>query len=963
MSRRVRARATAVATVASIAILTAGAAAASAAPAAPAPLHPVIVKLKAQASLSGVSGARPARLREVIRRRRARADVDYASFASQLAAWRATGSVSRSTPFWIFNGFAVTATQSVIDTLAANPRVASVTPDTSSIVPSASPEPNILAIAAPTLWGIGDTGQGVTVASLDSGVDVGHPDLAGSWRGGTNSWFDPFGQHATPSDISGHGTQVMGVITGGSAGGTAIGVAPGAKWIAARVFNDRGQSLTSATHLAFQWVLDPDGDPATADAPQVVNNSWTFASGGCNLEYAQDIQTLRAAGILPVFAAGNFGGLSASPANNPGALAVGSTATSGTIATDSSRGPSTCGEPAGTSGIFPEITAPGVNILTTDTGGFYATGSGTSLAAPHVAGALALLLSARPGLTAVDQEAALENGAVDAGAAGPDNIYGYGRLDVARSLAMLPAPPPATTPPVISGLDASPGTVVGGPISLRATATSTGAATAQAEWFDGTDPGAGNGTPVGAADGAFDQGTEELTATIDGSALAPGAHSIRVRARDASGLWGAVASTTITIDRTGPTASAVVAMPSPVAAGPVTLTATALDVGSTTAGGEWFEGRDPGTGDGTPMSPGDGAFNQASEALRATIDASALAPGSHDIQVRARDALGNWGAPVTVALVVDRAGPVVDASQVTPTPTGGAASVSLSATATDPAPATAVTAAEWFEGTDPGAGLATAMAATDGAFGGTAEGVSVAIPTAGMAAGSHALRVRARDAAGNWGATASITLTVSAANAIFSDGFESGGLGGWSLTSGAVPSRIAVTAAARRDGSYGMRSVVSGNTPSYVQDTTPANEAIYAASFAFNPNGTTTNGAATDVFTALTGGTSPTSALSVQYRRLTGPIRYELRLSVARAGGTSTTGWYGVSNAFHTVAVSWSSARSASVALKLDGTTKQTLSGLDTSARRIETARLGPSGGLGSGMSGTEMFDSFASTR
>ena len=216
-------------------------------------------------------------------------------------------------------------------------------------------------------------------------------------------------------------------MVGGGAGGTAIGVAPGARWIAARIFNDQGTSTLSATHQAFQWLLDPDGNPATADAPQVVNGSWSFASGGCNLEFAQDIQSLRAAGILPVFAAGNFGSVSASPANNPGALAVGSTTKTDAIATDSSRGPSACGEPSTT---FPELTAPGVGIRTTDLGGLYATQSGTSLAAPHVAGALALLLSAHPTLTPAQQEAALEQNAVDLGAAGPDNTFGYGRLDI-----------------------------------------------------------------------------------------------------------------------------------------------------------------------------------------------------------------------------------------------------------------------------------------------------------------------------------------------------------------------------------------------------------------------------------------------------------------------------------------------------------------------------------------------------
>jgi hypothetical protein len=252
------------------------------------------------------------------------------------------------------------------------------------------------------------------------------------------------------------------------------------------------------------------------------------------------------------------------------------------------------------------------------------------------------------------------------------------------------------------------------------------------------------------------------------------------------------------------------------------------------------------------------------------------------------------------------------------------------------------------------------MAAADGAFGGTAEPVTASIPTAGMAAGTHVLSVRGRDAAGNWGPAATVSVTVSASNAIFADGFETG-LSAWSSVSGG--SRVTATAAARSQGALGMQATVSGNTPAYVQDTSPANEATYAATFAFKPNGTTTNGNPTDILSALSGGTSPAQVLAIQYRRVTGPVRLQLRLSVARKGGTTTTGWYTVGEAWHTVGVTWSSGTSASAALRIDGATAETLTRLDTSARRIETARLGPSGGLGSGMAGTEWFDAFASTR
>jgi subtilisin family serine protease len=307
-------------------------------------------------------------------------------------------------------------------------------------------EPNLTLIGAPEAWARGVTGKGVVVALLDSGVDLTHPDLAARWRGGPNSWFDPYGEHPdAPIDLSGHGTQVLGVILGGGAGGSRIGVAPDAQWIAARVFDDRGRATTSAIRAALRWVLDPDGDPATDDAPQVINNSWASAGARCETEFAEDLRALRAAGILPVFAAG----LSApvSPSDSPEALAVGALAEDGaTLYFDSARGPSACGDNVRT---YPQIVAPGESIYTTDRFGLYTTDSGTSLAAAHVSGALALLLSADPALTAEEQQALLTKTAVDLGAPGADDLFGHGRVNVAAALDRVLGPGPAQASPTL----------------------------------------------------------------------------------------------------------------------------------------------------------------------------------------------------------------------------------------------------------------------------------------------------------------------------------------------------------------------------------------------------------------------------------------------------------------------------------------------------------------------------------
>lgn len=419
----------------------------------------VIVTLREQANLRPIrERERRIRRKQVLQALRGKADATQAPLRRLLETRREQGKVSAVTPYWVFNGLAVTATQEVIAELAAHPLVASIAPNTTFFAPAVGAlqtggpvEPNINLVNAPALWNLGVRGQGVVVANLDTGVDLYHSDLVNKWRGGANSWFDPYGQHTAPADVagaaSGHGTWTMGVMVGGSAGGTAVGVAPAAQWIAAKIFNNQGVATAAGIHAAFQWLLDPDGDPQTDDAPHVVNNSWTFQNPGCNLEFQLDLQALRTAGIVPVFAAGNGGpgsGTSYSPANYPEALAVGAINNNSAIYNNSSRGPSACGEAPTT---YPELVAPGVNVKTTDLYGFYASRTGTSLAAPHVAGALALLLSVYPNLTPDEQTSALLTRAVDLGPAGADNTFGAGRLDI---LAAYQSLLPANQPPLVN---------------------------------------------------------------------------------------------------------------------------------------------------------------------------------------------------------------------------------------------------------------------------------------------------------------------------------------------------------------------------------------------------------------------------------------------------------------------------------------------------------------------------------
>jgi subtilisin family serine protease len=493
----------------------------------------VLVVLRRQAALpSAPSGDRAARLAAVLASLRALADGEQRRILALLVIRRLQGRVSRIRPFWIINGLQVVADPDVIEELAALPEVAEIRPNATVHAPSAptggpGPEWNVARVDAPALWALGYRGQGVVVANMDTGVDASHPDLSARWRGGSNSWFDPNGEHpGTPTDVNGHGTWTMGVMVGGDAGGTALGVAPDARWIAVKIFNDHGSATTAGIHAGFQWLLDPDGNPATADAPHVVNSSWTMTAGGCNLAFQTDLRNLRAAGILPVFSAGNggpFSGTSLSPANNPEAFAVGDTDASDVIDPASSRGASACGQ-----GTYPQLAAPGVNVLTTDLYGFYTNVTGSSIAAPHAAGALALLLGAFPGMDADRQAAALQAGAVDLGAPGADNDYGAGRLDADAAYDWLASAPDFS----VAATPASASTPAGGSASFtvdvgtvhgfagEVALSLTGLSASQATWS--FSPASVTGS-----------GSAQLTVTAAGS-LAPGTYPLTIRGTSGS---------------------------------------------------------------------------------------------------------------------------------------------------------------------------------------------------------------------------------------------------------------------------------------------------------------------------------------------------------------------------------------------------------------------------------------------
>lgn len=396
----------------------------------------VIVILQEQADLAAVAPSpqgKAERSKAVIEALRTVAAATQPPVLAQ-----ATGAVEALQRFWIFNGFSMKATKAVLLAVAARPDVAVIVKDRLVQLPPVTPgqregtiqatEWNIAKIRAPEVWALGFRGAGVVVANIDTGVFKDHPDLANQYRGGTNSWFDAVNGQPDPYDDHGHGTHTMGTIVGRNAGGSEIGVAPDAPWIACKAFDAQGSGLTSQILECMEWVMDPDGDPGTEDAPSVVNNSWS-SGPGCNRTYELAVNAWVTAGIFPVFAAGNFGPrrrTGGSPAVYPRSFAVGATDHNDHIASFSSRGPSSCDQT-----IFPEVTAPGVNVRSAWPDGGYQNLSGTSMATPHVTGCVALMLSAKPdGSAQIDGlRTALMETAVDRGFPGPDNRYGFGRLD------------------------------------------------------------------------------------------------------------------------------------------------------------------------------------------------------------------------------------------------------------------------------------------------------------------------------------------------------------------------------------------------------------------------------------------------------------------------------------------------------------------------------------------------------
>jgi subtilisin family serine protease len=395
--------------------------------------------------------------------------------------------------FYIVNAVLVKGTRQVADALATRPDVARIegNPSIHNDLPQPGPveisqpqvpatiEPGITYTHAPQVWALGFTGQNIVVASADTGVRWTHNALKPHYRGwdGTTAdhdynWHDsihdsvsnPCGNDSPfPCDDFFHGSHTTGTAIGDDGMGNQIGMAPGAKWIGCRNM-DQGNGTPARYIECMEFFLAPypigggQGDPTKA--PDITINSWSCpTTEGCSADTLQAaVEAQAAAGIMMVAAAQNSGPNCSTVTDPPGiyaaAYSIGALTTgTDTIAGFSSRGPITVDQ---SNRIKPDISAPGTGTrsCSNTADNAYTTASGTSMATPHISGAMALLWCALPGMRhqITASRDALDNAAVHiastlCGDAGPpNNVYGWGRVDIFAAVSgASPTPTPTAT--------------------------------------------------------------------------------------------------------------------------------------------------------------------------------------------------------------------------------------------------------------------------------------------------------------------------------------------------------------------------------------------------------------------------------------------------------------------------------------------------------------------------------------
>lgn len=305
-----------------------------------------------------------------------------------------------------------TVSTSEVDKLRKDPDVLAVEPDIIVHTQAQTTDWGITDVKAPSAWGIGNTGAGVKVAVVDTGIAP-HDDLLVA--GGTSV----VNYTTSYADDNGHGTHVGGIIGAENNSIGTVGVAPDADVYAVKALNSKGSGYLSDIIAGIDWAI--------SNNMNIVNLSLGTTTDSLALQ--QEVDKAYSSGILVVAAAGNDGGAVNYPAKYSSAIAVSAVDSTNTIATFSSRGPEV------------EVAAPGVSILSTYLNNQYATMSGTSMATPMVAGELALIKQANPTASASTLRNTLAAQVLDLGAAGRDDLYGFGLIQSVGTISNTPTAP------------------------------------------------------------------------------------------------------------------------------------------------------------------------------------------------------------------------------------------------------------------------------------------------------------------------------------------------------------------------------------------------------------------------------------------------------------------------------------------------------------------------------------------
>lgn len=342
--------------------------------------------------------------------------------------------------FGVFNGISIkNIPKNIIDKIKVLPYVKNIIPNEKI---SVCLDKSVSIINADKVWELKDpynrniTGKDITIAFLDTGVDYNHPDLKDNFI--FNGSYDFVNNDNDSMDDQGHGTHVAGIICGkgNSSNNKYIGIAPDAKFYMFKILDKDGNGNLESYLSGMQRALDPNNDNDISDHVDIISLSFgTEEPGSPNDSICEIANYAVDAGVVVVAAAGNNGGpLKTNQITSPGCaikvICVGASDKFDKAADFSSRGPVQWN---GNLIIKPDLVAPGVQINSCKIGGGYISYSGTSMAAPHVAGAAALILQANPGYSEEKVKQVLIDTAVDLFF--DKNSQGNGRVDVLRAIS------------------------------------------------------------------------------------------------------------------------------------------------------------------------------------------------------------------------------------------------------------------------------------------------------------------------------------------------------------------------------------------------------------------------------------------------------------------------------------------------------------------------------------------------